>query len=358
MKTHKSPTAEEKKCVLDAFLRSDNWKLVAQHNDMSLATARRVVTTGRTTLLPRGGFRPAKSKVTPEIRAALEQYLDKNCQYTLREMQTFVAADFAGTELSVQTISRHILGMLYTVKQVRIEPATCNNDINKQKRREFALKLKQHQDNGDYIVYYDETNYNVYCKRSFGRSKKGTRATVVLPPSKGPNLQVQCAVSAEQGLVHYKLERGSIRMEQNALFVEEVYEAVKRSDTWRDHFAGKRVVIVLDNAPAHSQTESRVVQHDDMTLLRLGPYSPMLNPIESCFSVLKARIKSYLALHTYAMFERGEYGTFLERRMVLLEDAARASLPCITQPLVVREVIFCQRNVEKAILLESMVYGQ
>ncbi|KAF0702763.1 hypothetical protein AaE_015729 [Aphanomyces astaci] len=87
-------------------------------------------------------------------------------------MQTFVAADFAGTELSVQTISRHILGMLYTVKQVRIEPATCNNDINKQKRREFALKLKQHQDNGDYIVYYDETNYNVYCKRSFGRSKK------------------------------------------------------------------------------------------------------------------------------------------------------------------------------------------
>ncbi|RHY79959.1 hypothetical protein DYB26_013408 [Aphanomyces astaci] len=118
MKTHKGPTAEEKKRVLDAFLRGDNWKLVAQHNDMSLATARRVVTTGRTTLLPRGGFRPAKSKVTPEIRAALEQYLDKNCQYTLREMQTFVAADFAGTELSVQTISRHILGMLYTVKQV------------------------------------------------------------------------------------------------------------------------------------------------------------------------------------------------------------------------------------------------
>ncbi|ETV89751.1 hypothetical protein H257_00915 [Aphanomyces astaci] len=89
MKTHKGPTAEEKKRVLDAFLRGDNWKLVAQHNDMSLATARRVVTTGRTTLLPRGGFRPAKSKVTPEIRAALEQYLDKNCQYTLREMQTF-----------------------------------------------------------------------------------------------------------------------------------------------------------------------------------------------------------------------------------------------------------------------------
>ncbi|ETV94685.1 hypothetical protein H310_11665 [Aphanomyces invadans] len=264
MKKSKGPTADEKQRVLDAHLRGDDWSLIAQHNGMSYATAWRVVNSGRTMLLPRGGVRTGQKKVTAEIRDALEN------------------------------------------KQVRIETATCNNDVNKQKRREFALKLKQHQINGDFIVYYDETNFNLYCKRSFRRAKKGKRATVVLPPSKGPNLQVQCAVSAEQGL------------------------SVKRSDAWRDHFAGKRMVIVLDNAPAHSQTESRVVQHYDISLLRLGPYSPMLNPIESCFSVFKARVKSYLVLHTDAMLERGEYGTFLERRMILLEDAAQESISCIT----------------------------
>ncbi|RHY86580.1 hypothetical protein DYB35_010217 [Aphanomyces astaci] len=147
-------------------------------------------------------------------------------------------------------------------------------------------------------------------------------------------------------------------MDQNAAFVEEIYQVVKASDVWRDHFEGKRVVIILDNAPAHSQTERRVVQHDDMTLLRLGPYSPMLNPIESCFSVLKSKIKGYLAHHTSAMFDRGDYNTYLERRMVLLEDAARESLPCITQSLVIREVVFCQSNVEQAFRLEDMVYGQ
>ncbi|RHY19189.1 hypothetical protein DYB32_010275 [Aphanomyces invadans] len=230
MKKSKGPTADEKQRVLDAHLRGDDWSLVAQHTGMSCGTAWRVVNSGRTTLLPRGGVRTGQKKVTAEIRDALEKYLDENCQYTLRKMKSFIEADFNGTNISVQTISRHILGMLYT------------------------------------------------------------RVTVVLPPSKGPNFQVQCAVSAEQGLVCNKLERGSIKMEQNAEFIEDVYQLVKRSDTWRDHFAGKCIVIVLDNAPAHSQTESRVVQHDDMSLLRLGPYSLMLNPIESCFSVFKARV--------------------------------------------------------------------
>eukprot|EP00644_Phytophthora_capsici_P006018 jgi/Phyca11/83104/gw1.2.1358.1 len=36
--------------------------------------------------------------------------------------------------------------------------------------------------------------------------------------------------------------------------------------------------------------------HDDLVLLGLAPYSPMCNPIEGCFSVLKACIKVHLAL--------------------------------------------------------------
>ncbi|RHY20467.1 hypothetical protein DYB32_009837 [Aphanomyces invadans] len=147
-------------------------------------------------------------------------------------------------------------------------------------------------------------------------------------------------------------------MEQNAAFVEEVYQAVKRTPSWKEHFQGKKVVIVLDNAPAHLQAETRSVPHDDMVLLRLGPYSPMLNPIESCFGVLKAAIKRYLALRTDEMFDRRDFNTYLEARMSLLENAARESLGCITQPLMIRESLFCQRNVMKALHLEDMQYGK
>ncbi|ETV77446.1 hypothetical protein H257_08863 [Aphanomyces astaci] len=226
-------------------------------------------------------------------------------------MKVFVAADFAGKF-----------------------PVTCNNYINKQKRREFGAncKLKQHQQDGDFIVYYDEMNYNLYCKRSRGRFKWGTRASTVLPPSKGPNMQVQCAVSAELGLVCYRLERGVIKMDKNSAYVETIYEC------WMARtLRGK----------------ARFHRCDGMMLLRLGSYSPMLNPIESCFSVLKSRIKGYLAHHTALMFERGEYRTFLEHRMVLHEDVAHESMPCITQSLVILEALFSQENVDSHLMRKS-----
>ncbi|KAG3120391.1 hypothetical protein PI125_g1206 [Phytophthora idaei] len=65
--------------------------------------------------------------------------------------------------------------MMYTIKQVRVEPTTCNNEMDKEKRKEFAEALIRHTDKGDLVVYFDETNYNLYTKRTRGRAKKGKR---------------------------------------------------------------------------------------------------------------------------------------------------------------------------------------
>ncbi|ETV75984.1 hypothetical protein H257_09938 [Aphanomyces astaci] len=183
----KGPTEAEKMRVLVAYKNGDDWKLVAKHNGVSVTTAHRVVNNGHVNQKPRGGARMGRSKVTPAIREALERYVDQNCSYTLTAMKEFVANDFPGTELSLQTISRHLIGMLYTIKAVRIEPVTCNSDANKTKRKAFVEALLQHQQEGDYIVA-----------------------------------------------------------------------------TWDANFQGKKVVIVLDNAPAHSQTEQRVQPHEDL----------------------------------------------------------------------------------------------
>ncbi|KAG3107711.1 hypothetical protein PI125_g12470 [Phytophthora idaei] len=64
-------------------------------------------------------------------------------------------------------------------------------------------------------------------------------------------------------------------MEVNAEFVDAVYETVKADEVYLEHFSGKTIVIVLDNAPAHNQTEAHVTEREDLELLRLGPYSPM-----------------------------------------------------------------------------------
>ncbi|RLN47036.1 hypothetical protein BBJ28_00019617 [Nothophytophthora sp. Chile5] len=342
--------------VLDAFREGRDWKLVAEHNGISASTARRIVAAGTPDTKPRGGLRPSRVRCTPEIEAALQEYLEDNCLYTLEQMKDMVWMDFQ-VDLSTTTISNRLLKLMYTVKQVRVVPSTCNNEVNKAKRKAFADQLVQHQEDGDLVVYYDETNFNIYCKRSQGRALKGERATVVLPPSKGANLQLQCAVSMEHAIVCYELQHGSIKMATNAAFVDSIYQHVKASSKYQDDFAGKKIVVVLDNAPAHCQTEDRITKHDDLILLRLGPYSPMCNPIEACFSVLKSRIKSFLALGRDDMLDIGTFGTLTERRMTLLENAAKHAITCITPRLVARMTVHCQRAVEAARRGDDMEYG-
>lgn len=76
-------------------------------------------------------------------------------------------------------------------------------------------------------------------------------------------------------------------METNA----ELNRVIKESGVYMNEYSDKKIVVVFDNAPAHSQTEELVLVHDDLILLRLGPYSPMCNPVVNCFSALKAHIK-------------------------------------------------------------------
>ncbi|KAG4037949.1 hypothetical protein PC123_g26489 [Phytophthora cactorum] len=152
-------------------------------------------------------------------------------------------------------------------------------------------------------------------------------------------------------------------MDVNVDFVQKIYFTVKNSETYREFFSGKKVVIVLDNAPAHNQTEARLEQklgeHSDLVLLGLGPYSPMLNLIEvkCCFSVFKSKVKTYLSDHRQRMFNQGAFPTMSEARMSLLEDAANASIGCMHRHLVVSMALHCQRAVADALKMEDMQYG-
>ncbi|RAW22149.1 hypothetical protein PC110_g21408 [Phytophthora cactorum] len=111
----------------------------------------------------------------------------------------------------------------------------------------------------------------------------------------------------------FQLQRRSIRRGVNAAFLKRIYETVKASATYRVYFVGKKVIIVLDNAPTNNQPEERlkevIAEHGDLELLCLGLYSPMLNPIEGYFSVFMARVKAYLAEHRQRVFVQANTST-------------------------------------------------
>ncbi|GMF32245.1 unnamed protein product [Phytophthora fragariaefolia] len=153
-------------------------------------------------------------------------------------------------------------------------------------------------------------------------------------------------------------------MQNNADFVDKLYAVVKNSDVFKNDYTDKKIVILFDNAPAHNRAETLVTARDDLVLLRLGPYSPMCNPIENCFSVLKSHIKAYLALMrpemTQAPTARTESGGLIsmtEARMRLLERAAHVSMPKITQSLVVAMELHARDFVNAAIKNKDMAYG-
>ncbi|KAE9203411.1 hypothetical protein PF004_g18137 [Phytophthora fragariae] len=180
--------------------------------------------------------------------------------------------------------------MLYSVKRVRIEKATMNSATNKAKRKELVEKLNKHIDAGE-------------------------RAVVALPPSQGQNLYVQGGVSSGTGIVLLKTHEGSVKKEENARFVANLFMAALHTDEFQELEPNQKIVIVTDNAPAHSGVESlarlmlaedSVVNLHRLEILRLEPYSPMLNPIEGCWNSLKARLKKHLADRKEEMMVRGD----------------------------------------------------
>ena len=53
----------------------------------------------------------------------------------------------------------------------------------------------------------------------------------------------------------------------------------------------QETMVVIDNMPAHNNASIRHACHE---IVKLTPYSPMLNPIEMAFSMIKACVKQDL----------------------------------------------------------------
>ncbi|KAF1789021.1 hypothetical protein GQ600_10127 [Phytophthora cactorum] len=114
----------------------------------------------------------------------------------------------------------------------------------------------------------------------------------------------------------------------------------------------RRVATEARQRPAHNQTEERleevIAEHGDLELLRLGPYSPMLNPLKGVLASLRREQR---------MFVQGAHLNMTMARMSLLEDAATVSISCMNRHLVVAMALHCQRFVADALRKEDMEYG-
>ncbi|POM72933.1 LOW QUALITY PROTEIN: Hypothetical protein PHPALM_10277 [Phytophthora palmivora] len=69
-----------------------------------------------------------------------------------------------------------------------------------------------------------------------------------------------------------------------------------------------------------------------LLLIKLSPYSPMLNPIENVLSVFKSGVKSYLALHRDDVLRPPPGITKAEHRANFMLRAAKYSMSTKVTP--------------------------
>lgn len=136
----------------------------------------------------------------------------------------------------------------------------------------------------DLLVYVDESGVDSYVHRSFARAPRGE---LVYGEIFGKYYARESFIAAKCGsqILAPFCFQGTCNTE---LF-----------NQWVETFLVPSLipgqVVILDNATFHkSEKTKELVENAGCSLLFLPPYSPDLNPIETFWAILKARIRTFL----------------------------------------------------------------
>jgi transposase len=135
----------------------------------------------------------------------------------------------------------------------------------------------------DRLVFIDEMGVHCAMTRAYGRAPRGERAIETVPGDKGTNVTVIAAgrLSGIQASMSFD---GAMTVELFEGFVEEVLiPTLDPGD-----------VVVYDNLPAHVHSDlEEMLEAIGVDSIKLPAYSPDLNPIEMCWSKIKAIVRGF-----------------------------------------------------------------
>lgn len=150
-----------------------------------------------------------------------------------------------------------------------------------EKARKKFRKLTSALEVGNYI-FIDEMGSNLGFTRVYGRAEPGTRVRDQVPRDRGGNVSTIGAIGLE-GIRTGLSVPGAIDGETMLFFIEELLvPTLKRGD-----------IVLMDNTSIHKLDDIEdAIEAVGAWLLFLPPYSPDLNPIENCWSKVKALLRS------------------------------------------------------------------
>lgn len=141
------------------------------------------------------------------------------------------------------------------------------------------------------LVFIDESGINIAMNSLSGWAPRGQRLLDHKPVNWGDNISVIGAIRMG-GLVCHQSFHGAVRTEQFLEFTKsKLLPRLRRGD-----------IVVLDNLNPHKAPAVRAaIETAGAELAFLPPYSPDLNPIEMCWSVVKHRLRQAKARSVVAL---------------------------------------------------------
>jgi transposase len=158
-------------------------------------------------------------------------------------------------------------------------------------------------------VFIDEAGFHINMKRSMAWSKKGERANVETPSTRGKTTTIIGAISP-YGVVNVKVKtprvvapskkrkaasgvstvigkgKGGTVTGHYFNFIAATLDVMDKHEIFKGHY------LVMDNAPIHKHIAIRqYIESRGYGCVYLPPYSPELNPIEQFWSVCKSKLK-------------------------------------------------------------------
>ncbi len=117
--------------------------------------------------------------------------------------------------------------------------------------------------------------------RYYARAPYGERAYDDVPKNRWPNINIIGAIGID-GIIASKKVQGSVTGKVFKAFLEEELNPVLKGGH----------IVLMDNLPAHIvKRVSGLIESRGAKLIYLPPYSPEFNPIEHCWSKVKAYLR-------------------------------------------------------------------
>jgi transposase len=143
--------------------------------------------------------------------------------------------------------------------------------------RDLSATLDLHR-----VKFIDESGINLAMTRLYGRAPRGARVLGSAPQNYGPNVTLLGALSCT-GLEAVMMIEGATDSDVFRAYVREVLcPTLCEGD-----------IVIADNLSAHKAAGvQEAIAATGARMLYLPPYSPDLNPIEQCWSKIKAFLRA------------------------------------------------------------------